>query len=283
MKKPIPSHKKPFLLNLARLFETFTVENKDLYYHELFMILHEFVKFSNASLLYFNPDQNKLEHIYSYGETVELIKAVEFEFGKGLSAWLAKEQKYILLNNLGKNDLLKNTKSFLSIPLILENNLYGMINFGSKKENAFSKKSLHYLHVTAPFIAAMLSQNKHIERLQAKNEEIAAINKTLNKTQNQLLELQKKETLSATVCSLNHEINNPLMIISGNIQLLPTSDLDEDTKSKLNSIEQQVERISDIVAQLRELDSPQFEKYIKDSSYDKILKLKSKPIKNKEN
>lgn len=282
MKNSIASHKKPILLNIAKLFESYNVENKHIYYTELFKTLHDVIKFSNASIFFFNSDTNKLELVFTYGDAVDLIKTVEFEFGKGLSAWLAKEQKHIILNNIGKNTDENSIQSFLSIPLILENKLYGLINFGHHRANIFTKKCLPYLKVVAPFIAAMLSQNRYIETLQEQKEEIALINKTLKQTQDKLLELQKKEVVSATVCSLNHEINNPLMIISGNVQLLQSSEIDENTREKLHSIEEQIERITEIVSKLRELDSPQFEKYIKDGSYDKILKLNSSTNKIKE-
>jgi len=276
MKKHKPAGRSPILMRIANLFESFNLEEKESYYQKLFGILKDVVHFSNASIFFFNYDNNKLELISTYGNAVDLIHTVEFEFGKGLSAWLAKEQRSVILNNMKQNSnshAMHSIRSFMSIPLILDNKLFGIINFGHVKTNAFSKSALPYLKVSAPFIAAMLSQNHYIETLQKKNEEILEINEKLKTTQNELINLQKKEAVSATVCSLNHEINNPLMIISGNIQLLSALEDNPVKLTKLTSVEEQIERISFIMSKLREIESPLFEKYIQDGDYDKILKI----------
>lgn len=277
MKKIKTTLRKPFLHRIAKLFESYTVEKKDHFYQHFFTLLKEIVHFQNASIFFYNQHSKQLELVAFSGEVVDLIQSVEFDLGSGLSAWLAKEQKFLLLNNIDKKeDTLneKHIKSFLCIPLILDEKLFGIINFSHHKSNAFSKESLPYMKVAAPFIAAMLSQNHYINTLQKQKEEIKSINQKLKKAHEKLITLEKKEAISATVCSLNHEINNPLMIISGNIQLLIASEEDPQKQKKLNDIEEQITRISSIMSQLREIESPLFEQYIQDGKYDKILKIK---------
>ena len=85
----------------------------------------------------------------------------------------------------------------------------------------------------------------------------------------------KNKAIVFPVGSLNHEINNPLMIISGNLQLLSVTEKDEEKLQRLKAAGDQITRISDILSKLREIESPLFEKYIKGGDYDKILKIDS--------
>ncbi|MCB5251077.1 MAG: GAF domain-containing protein [Candidatus Cloacimonadales bacterium] len=278
MKKIKPRTKGPILLKIAKLFENFDQDNQDVQFLKLFRTLRNVIKFSSSSIFFLHQDKQKLELLASYGNDTDMIETIEFELGKGLSAWLVKEERSILLNDIKRTrsgETQKKVRSFMSIPLKIENNLYGVINFGHHKANAFTKSSMSFMQVIAPFIAALLSQNHYINTLKSKNREILEINKMLKDTQDELLKLQNKAIVSATVGSLNHEINNPLMIISGNLQLLSVTEKDEEKLQRLKAAGDQITRISDILSKLREIESPLFEKYIKGGDYDKILKIDS--------
>ncbi len=278
MKKNILTDKNSIFLSIAKLFESFSPEKKEQHYQELFGLLLKFVNFENATILYFSESIKKLELVSSYGEIFDLIEIIEFEFGKGLSSWLARKKKWLLLNNLKdkaiKLDSTQRISSFMSVPLILENQLYGMINFSHSQNNAFDKETLNNVQLIAPFLAALLSKNRYIETLLKQTEEILQMHAKMQDTHKELLELKRKEAISATVCSLNHEINNPLMIISGNIQLLKATESNQNIKKKLEQIDNQINRITLILSQLREIESPMFEQYLSNGAYDKMLKLK---------
>lgn len=278
MRKKETGEKNQILLSIAKLFESFAPERKEHYYQELFLLLQKIVSFENSSILYFNDSIKKLELISNYGEIFDLIEIIEFEFGKGLTSWLAREKKWVLLNNLKEKyaglDSSKRISSFMSVPLILEKQMYGMINFSHSAPDAFSKENLHSIQLITPFIAALLSKNRYIETLLKQTDEILQMNEKMQQTHKELLELKKKEAVSATVCSLNHEINNPLMIISGNIQLLRATESSPKTLKKLEQIDNQISRITDILRQLREIESPMFEEYLNHGQYDQMLKLK---------
>lgn len=75
-----------------------------------------------------------------------------------------------------------------------------------------------------------------------------------------------KERLAAvleTAVTLNHEINNPLTAILGNVQLLllKREDLDDDVKKKLQTIEESASRIQTVVKRLLDLDAARSVEY----------------------
>ena len=80
----------------------------------------------------------------------------------------------------------------------------------------------------------------------------------------ELVKMEKLATVGQMVVTVNHEINNPLSIISTNAQSarLLNKDLDEKTKSKLKTIEEQVKRISAVTERLRTMDEVASSEYI---------------------
>jgi PAS domain-containing protein len=80
----------------------------------------------------------------------------------------------------------------------------------------------------------------------------------------ELLRMEKLATVGQMVVTLNHEINNPLGIISTNAQALRllNRDLDEKTTKKLVAIEEQVKRIAAVTERLRSMDEVASEEYI---------------------
>lgn len=75
-----------------------------------------------------------------------------------------------------------------------------------------------------------------------------------------------KERLSAiveTAVAVNHEVNNPLTAILGNVQLLllKENDLDEDLRAKLKTIEASALKIRDVTQRLMRINTPRSVEY----------------------
>ena len=82
----------------------------------------------------------------------------------------------------------------------------------------------------------------------------------------ELVRMEKLATVGEMVVTVDHEINNPLSIISTNAQALRllNRDLDEKATKKLLSIEEQVKRISEVTERLRSMDEVASQEYIAD-------------------
>jgi signal transduction histidine kinase len=85
----------------------------------------------------------------------------------------------------------------------------------------------------------------------------------LKKTQEELVKSKRLAAIGEVVASVNHEINNPLMIISGNAQFLELSmkDFPEEMKERVRVILEETERISNVTKKLREIRNPVAEDY----------------------
>lgn len=94
-------------------------------------------------------------------------------------------------------------------------------------------------------MASMLEDNNQIrQKLEATIEEV-------KQTQNMLVQSEKLASLGRLVSEMAHEVNNPLMIISGNAQLAKMSDkIDPETQNYLSAIMMECQRAKSIVQRL---------------------------------
>lgn len=84
--------------------------------------------------------------------------------------------------------------------------------------------------------------------------------------ENEVIRMERLATVGQMVITVNHEINNPLTIITANAQAarLLNRDLDEKTVAKLQTIEAQVKRISEVTERLRTMENIESDDYIAD-------------------
>jgi nitrogen fixation/metabolism regulation signal transduction histidine kinase len=86
----------------------------------------------------------------------------------------------------------------------------------------------------------------------------------LDQKRNAEVRLKRLEAIEQIVRSVNHEINNPLMIISGNAEYLLAvlENADEGLRTKLDSIIAEVRRIFLVTQRLKEIKEPVTQDYI---------------------
>lgn len=268
-------NKKEFQIieEISELVKKFRIEDQKSYYDRIFNLLKRIIDFKYAAIFLLDEDKEEIVLTAQYGKAVDLIKLVKFEFGKGFSAWVAKKRKPIFLNNLKprKNDE-NPIRSFISMPILLENHLIGVMNFGHEKSNAFEKKIRTELEIVTSLLAGLFYRNKNEKKLSEQNQHIKKVNQKLQETQKKLISMEKKATLSAIAVKMNHEINNPLMIISGNLQLLKNQTKDSRASDRIETILEQLDRISRVVQKLRELEEPLLEEYLEGDS-EKMIKF----------
>jgi HAMP domain-containing protein len=96
----------------------------------------------------------------------------------------------------------------------------------------------------------------------------------LKNTQTELVRSKRLAAIGEIVASVNHEINNPLMIISGNAQFLEMSmeeGYPQDMKDRVRAILDETERISRVTRKLRDIKQPVVEDYT--SSGEQMINL----------
>jgi len=224
------------------------------------------IPYTSATLFLLNKESHVLEEVSRVGEKVDLIQSVRFDLGPGFSAWVAKQKKPVLISNLHRKTRKegKTVRSFLSVPLMVRDQLIGVLNLSHQEPDTFGQDEFLLTHIIAAQVAFAVERMLYENELRSKNEELEKAHKSLKEAQEELIELKKREVISQVIVSLNHEINNPLTTIVGNAQfLLMTADkVDEGVAERLETIAREANRISQVTHKLRNLRQLETEDYL---------------------
>lgn len=115
------------------------------------------IPYENATLFLLNRESQCLDEVLSIGSRVELIGHVRFERGKGFSSWVAQQRKPVLLNDLHREGGPDSVclRSFLSVPILVQSEVVGVINMSHSRPGAFDEESASRLALMAMPISAV--------------------------------------------------------------------------------------------------------------------------------
>jgi len=119
--------------------------------------------------------------------------------------------------------------------------------------NGTQRTLIHALLETWASAIAAASQHEGERRL---SEQLAASNRTLAETQEQLAKAEALASLGELAAGAAHEMNNPLTVISGRSQVLAMQLDDERHKQMANQIVTQSHRLSDLITGLHFFANP---------------------------
>ena len=241
----------------------------------------------SASLFIHDDESGKLEETASVGKRVELIESINFDMGKGFSAWVAKQRRSVLIPNLRK-ERRDGLKSFISTPLVTGEKLIGVMNLGHEEANAFTEKHMEFLEIIAGQFAHAIERSDYQRMLLEKNAALVEAQEEIKRQQETIIEMEKYHLLGQLAVSINHEINNPLTTILGNVELLlmMNPEMSEMMRKKLDVINTEAQRIAKTVEKLKDAKKVVVGDYIEKSDEKMIdidLSSKSADSEDEEN
>jgi len=126
-------------------------------FRESLLHIRTAVPFENATLFLLNRQSLALEEVVSVGGRVDLIGHVNFDRGKGFSSWVAQQRKPVLLNDLHREEGpdAVSLRSFLSVPILVQSEVIGVVNMCHSKPGAFDEESVKRLELMAIPISAV--------------------------------------------------------------------------------------------------------------------------------
>lgn len=260
--------RKNFFGKFARLIAEHEDSLADTFFEKIFELIAEIRNYDYISIYLYYEKEHKINLVAKKGAEIDLIKLIKFELGNGLSAWVAKDRKIVnlkIINNKTADG--KIIRSFCSFPLLQENKLVGVMNLGSQHPNNFDDDVINTLEIFSPLLASIIAKNNLISKITKQKNELEQLNKEIKETKDQLIKLEQKEAVAAAIVSLNHEINNPLMIIQGNLQLLKCASNDFECQTKIKTIENQLDRVSILMKKLQNLKEVKLKEYIEGSEH----------------
>lgn len=140
-------------------------------------------------------------------------------------------------------------RSFASVPLIVGEEVIGVLNVDSDRRNAFGEREIQLFQVFANNAASAVNN----ARLYADLEKSLL---TEQATRARLIRADKLAGMGRMVASVAHELNNPLQTIKNCLFLIEQSSVDPEGAEILDLGMSEVERLTGIVNRLREVYRP---------------------------
>ncbi len=146
------------LFEVSRMIQT-TLDKEEVY-RRLLDLIHQAIPFDNATLFLWDKQNGRLVPAAQRGAFVDLIGGVHFEHGAGFSGWVAKQKRPVLLTELHRGRRPDDTLvgSFMSVPLVVQGELIGVLNISHGRPKAFNEDQLRLLTLIAGQAAATIQR-----------------------------------------------------------------------------------------------------------------------------
>jgi len=198
------------------------------------------LKVEIGSLMLVDKIQKQLSIKAAKGLKEEVIKETKVKFGEGISGWVAKEAKPLLIKDLSKDARFKkrggkySTDSLLTVPLMAAGELIGVLNVNNKTtKNVFDKDDMDMLLTIANHAALLIKNSQKYERL-----------KKLSRVK------------SDFVSVVSHELRTPLATIKESLAILLEKipgQINKKQEKVLTLAKRNIDRLNRLVTNLLDL------------------------------
>ncbi len=146
------------LFEVSRMIQT-TLDREEAL-SKLLDLIKQAIPYESATLFLWDRTRGTLVPTVRRGSFVDLIGGVRFDYGSGFSGWVAKHKKPVLLAELHRGRRPDNSEvgSFMSVPLVVQGELVGVLNVSHPKPRAFTEDHLRLLTLIAGQAAATLQR-----------------------------------------------------------------------------------------------------------------------------
>jgi len=141
----------------------------------------ELIGFDHCALMLYDADRRTLSVrcVLGYGDRVADILRLTLPEGRGISGWAAAHRQAVRVRDVSNDPRyvagLREARSNMAIPLIVENQVAGVINVESEREDAFTEEHEKLLTVLGAQAALAIVASTARERLRVRIKELDAL------------------------------------------------------------------------------------------------------------
>ncbi|MBD3169292.1 MAG: GAF domain-containing protein [candidate division Zixibacteria bacterium] len=221
-------------------------------FEEILVEINDAVDYTSASISILDKEKQKLETIAKTGNKGDLISFVEFELGKGFSAWVAKYRRPIMMPNIKRyrESVDDHIRSFISVPILMDNQLIGVINVSNERAGAYDQTDLEMMTIIAGQISALMERLHFRTELSRSNSRIEELNRDKDDAGPSF-----PDSISQVLSEVVQGISQPIASMAGNTRFLQLSlkEADQRLKRSLDEIEESITKLSDFSYRLERI------------------------------
>ena len=191
-----------------------------------------------GSIMLLDRDRQTLKVVAARGHSTEVLGGPEVRVGEGVSGKAVQLGEPVLVEDIetdprfGKvNDPKYGGGSFICMPLRVADRIIGVVNLAMKQNVAaasvappFSRTDLQFLNMLMTYTAYAVDNARLLEEAQEAarklNEVVEDQQLRLTLAQQQMVQAAKLSALGEIVAGVSHELNNPLAVLQGSLELL---------------------------------------------------------------
>lgn len=238
-------------LNRQRVPDTALIE-------DVLKLLQTHFKFV-AATIYLIDSNNKLEPVASLGRQAEVLEFVAVGQGQGLSAWSALSGNTVFLRDRSRSrtfDPSSDFGTFLSMPIPISDTPIGALTLGFTEPNALSDAAAESLQQVGDLLAFLMERYNYMSQLAHAQAAVHEVQKKLVASPVTAPVLTPVAAIVELAMGLNHEINDQLAVVVGNLQCLLVDDTIRNQKLlyRLRRMQEAALRIREASSRLRGFD-----------------------------
>jgi len=213
------------MININKLHEIGLLLKKQIddsiIFESIFEVVFEAIPFDYGSLFLNSTEKNQLIPIYSKNKIiVDLASDFNIGKGQGIAGWVSDNADPIIFSQFTNNNPQRKFNSFVSIPLVVDEKLIGVLNLGQNESGYFSNNNKNEFILLGGQVAIIIDKFNLKKELDQQKQLLENTIEKLKSTKEKLIIKEKFAIMGEDVEKLNKEINNPLSIIMGFSELL---------------------------------------------------------------
>lgn len=244
--------------------------------------IQSMVSFDAATLFLLDGSGKHFEERAILGDRVDLLSFIRVGKGEGLAGFISATQKPILLPDRNTSDQFNPDTDYatvLAVPLMVNHTVIGVISLGCRTPRALSDKHVRLMSIVADQLAVSVERRQYERTITQQHRALEEAHSRLKSAQQRLIAQEKLEGVAELAATVNHEINNPLAIIVGNVQclLVENTAMTQKAMSRLQRIEEAALRISETNRKLININQLVTESYV--GNGERMLNLEKSTVK----
>ena len=218
----------------------------------------ELIGADTASIMLRERGSDSLRILVSRGLPSRVVRETEIHVGDGLAGLVAEDGKALILNTdeltgeIAKRAV-RGDKivSSIIVPVQLDGEVRGVVNVAKRRGGAcFSVEDLSVLSTLANQASLVIQKIELLENLKEQVDILEATVQELQQAQAELMQSEKMGSIGLLAGGVAHEINNPLQVVTGRIELLLARKNDRVTQQTLQCVLENTNRMTGIVSNL---------------------------------
>ncbi len=220
-----------------------------------------------GALFQYSSERRAYQVAVSHNLSQDHVDTITFGFEDSVPGWVVQNRAPLIISDAESDPRVhpfiveEGVHSVLAVPLVARKRVVGVLNLYRKRgSRPFGREALRLAEVFAAQAAYAIENARLVEELRKSafelEERVGRRTRQLKDTQAHVIRTEKLAVAGRLATSVAHEVNNPLQAITLQLQMIAEESADATMLPRLNIVQEEVTRISEIIQRLLDFQRP---------------------------